>query len=286
MQRIEKSIKVNTFTSTREVTKDYYKRAEMKPFGIGSGFDDLKSNASVNTVQSENVWTPYYEVNFIELDFKEKMMQKQAEKALDVGGSEVKELEKQLKEHDERVKAGIQDAKDAAAGKPKKFNIQDKLRELKKKEEVDENTPVIDPKTVKIRGINNEIKEEDLKELLAEFGFIVRARIPMNEDGTNKGIGFVTFSMAESATKAIEYGFMKFDYYELPIERATQSKAQMERQAKFGDRPRGDFGGDRGGRGGGDRGGRGRGGYDREGGERRPREEGYRDGDFLQRRKD
>lgn len=121
-------------------------------------------------------------------------MQKQAEKALDIGGAEVKELEKQLKEHDERVKAGIQDAKDAAAGKPKKFNIQDKLRELKKKEEIDENTPVIDPKTVKIRQINNEIKEEDLKELLAEFGKIVRARIPMNEDGkTNKGIGFVTF---------------------------------------------------------------------------------------------
>ena len=94
----------------------------MKPFGIGTGFDDLKSNASVNTVQSENVWTPYYEVNFIELDFKEKMMQKQAEKALDLGGAEVKELEKQLKEHDERVKAGIQEAKDAAAGiKTKKF---------------------------------------------------------------------------------------------------------------------------------------------------------------------
>lgn len=79
----------------------------MQPFGIGTGFDDLKANASINTVQSENVWTPYYEVNFIELDFKEKMMQKQAEKALDVGGSEVKELEKQLKEHDERVKAGL-----------------------------------------------------------------------------------------------------------------------------------------------------------------------------------
>ena len=79
-------------------------------------------------------------------------MQKQAEKALDVGGQEVKDLEKQLKEHDERVKAGLQEAKDAAAGiKTKKFNIQDKLRELKKKEEVDENTPVIDPKTVKIR---------------------------------------------------------------------------------------------------------------------------------------
>ena len=228
----------------------------MKPFGIGTGFDDLKSNASVNTVQSENVWTPYYEVNFIELDFKEKMMQKQAEKALDLGGAEVKELEKQLKEHDERVKAGIQEAKDAAAGiKTKKFNIQDKLRELKKKEEIDENTPVIDPKTVKIRQINNEIKEEDLKEPLAEFGKIVRARIPMNEDGrTNKGIGFVTFAEAESATKAIEYGFMKYDYYELPIERATQSKAQRDRQAQFGDRPRGE-GGDRGGRGRGGRGG-------------------------------
>ena len=67
----------------------------------------MKANASINTVQSENVWTPYYEVNFIELDFKEKMMAKQAEKAADVGGSEVKELEKQLKEHDEKVKAGL-----------------------------------------------------------------------------------------------------------------------------------------------------------------------------------
>ena len=60
------------------------------------------------------------------VDMDEEMKQfaiHEAEKALDVGGSEVKELEKQLKEHDERVKAGIQDAKDAAAGKPKKFNI-------------------------------------------------------------------------------------------------------------------------------------------------------------------
>lgn len=225
-QRIEKSIKTTSFTSTRTVTKDYYVRAKQTPFGIGTGFDDLKANASINTVQSENVWTPYYEVNFIELDFKEKMMAKQAEKAADVGGTEVKELEKQLKEHDEKVKAGLQDAKDIAMGiKTKKFNIQDKLRELKKKEEIDENTPVIDPKTVKIRSINNEVKEDDLRELLAEFGVILRARIPMNEDGTNKGIGFVTFKDAESATKAIDYGFMKYDYYELPIERATQSKA-------------------------------------------------------------
>lgn len=106
----------------------------------------------------------------------------------------------------------------------------------------------------------------------------------MNEDGkTNKGIGFVTFKDAESATKAIDYGFMKVDYYELPIERATQSKAQRDRQAQMGDRPRGDFGGERGGRG--------RGGFDggrggRGDGERRPRGGGYGEGDFLQRRKD
>ena len=44
----------------------------------------------------------------------------------------------------------------------------------------------------------------------------------MNEDErTNKGIGFVTFKNSLAATNAIEEGYIKFEYYELPVERAT-----------------------------------------------------------------
>ena len=50
------------------------------------------------------------------------------------------------------------------------------------------------------------------------------------ERGTNKGIGFVTFKMASSATAAVDEGYVKFEYYELPVERATQSNARMEQR--------------------------------------------------------
>ena len=44
--------------------------------GIGEGFDDLKMNSVISTVQRENVWHPYYEVNLEgEMDFKEKVLQ-------------------------------------------------------------------------------------------------------------------------------------------------------------------------------------------------------------------
>ena len=126
--------------------------------------------------------------------------------------------------------------------------------------------------------MNNEIKEEDLTELLQRFGEITRVKIPMNEDErTNKGIGFVTFKNSLAATAAIEEGYVKFEYYELPVERATQSKARMDRQNERRG-GRGGFDGERGGRGGyRDRGG------NREDGEQR--EHKPRD-DYLKRRID
>ena len=56
------------------MTKDYSKRANQKPFGIGTSFEDLKTNSVISTVQRENVWHPYYELNIEEMDFKEKIM--------------------------------------------------------------------------------------------------------------------------------------------------------------------------------------------------------------------
>ena len=131
------------------------------------------------------------------MDFKEKMMQAAEEKKMaNVGGAAMSELQKQLQAHDEGVRLADQEKKRAELGlTPKKvFNLQDKLRALKKKDEEEDSKPVVDPFTVKIRKLNNEATEDDLRTLLAPFGEITRVKIPMDEErGTNKGIGFDTF---------------------------------------------------------------------------------------------
>ena len=197
LDRVEKSIQCTSFVTQQKVTKDFKVRAEAKPFGIGVSFDDLKTNAAICTVQRENVWHPYYEVNLEEMDFKEKMLQAAEEKKMaNVGGVAMTELQKQLQAHDEGVRLSDQEKKRAELGlTPKKvFNLQDKLRLMKKRDEEENEKPVVDPYTVKIRKLNNEVTERDLLELLAQFGEIVRVKIPMDEErGTNKGIGFVTF---------------------------------------------------------------------------------------------
>ena len=97
LDRVEKSINCTAFVHKFKVTKGHKERIEMKPFGIGAGFDDLKTNAAICTVQRENVWHPYYEVNLEDMDFKEKMMQAAEEKkAANVGGVAMTELTKLL----------------------------------------------------------------------------------------------------------------------------------------------------------------------------------------------
>jgi hypothetical protein len=103
--RVEKSINCQAFITQKQVTKDFKARAERAPFGIGQSFDDLKTNAAISTVQRENVWHPYYEVNLEDMDFKEKMMQAAEEKKLaNIGGAAMSELQKQLQAHDEGVR--------------------------------------------------------------------------------------------------------------------------------------------------------------------------------------
>ena len=79
----------------QKVTKYYLVRAKAAPFGIGQGFDDLKTNAAICTVHREHVWHPYYEVHLEEMDFKEKMLHAHEEKKLaNVGGAAMTELQK------------------------------------------------------------------------------------------------------------------------------------------------------------------------------------------------
>lgn len=84
--------------------------------------------------------------------------------------------------------------------------------------------PQEDPYTVKLRNISFDITEEDIRDAMAKFGAIVKARIPMEELRNGKtrpyGFAFVTYERIDSATKALEEGEVVVDYSTCMIERA------------------------------------------------------------------
>lgn len=92
---------------------------------------------------------------------------------------------------------------------------------------------------------------------MQDFGEVTRVKIPMDETtNRNKGFAFVTYKLAECATKVIEQESIVYEFYELPVERATQSRAKAQggslggfggpRRGGFGDRPERGGMGDRG----------------------------------------
>ncbi len=90
IDRYEKQSDVIAYKVARPVTKAYYDRIQQKPFGIGTNFEDLKTNSVISTIQRENVWHPYYEINLEEMDFKEKMIAAAEEKRMqNLGGIEI-----------------------------------------------------------------------------------------------------------------------------------------------------------------------------------------------------
>lgn len=103
-----------------------------------------------------------------------------------------------------------------------------KLAELKKRDEEEENLQVIDPYTIKVRKIQNEMTEAELLEMMEPFGEVIRVKIPRDDFGMSKGIGFATFRREEDATKVHEEGHVRYDYYELPVEKATMSKQRRD----------------------------------------------------------
>jgi len=159
------------------------------------------------------------------------------------------------------------------------------MKELAAREEADGEKKVIDPLTIKIRKFGQEMTEEDLKKLLEQFGHVTRVKIPTDDNGYNKGIGFCTFANEQACTNAVSLGNVVFEFFELPIEPAYFSASMQQRRDEqrgrggFGDRDRdGGRGGFRGGR---DGDGERRGGYggDRGDGDRRGGFRGGRDGE-------
>jgi len=103
------------------------------------------------------------------------------------------------------------------------------MQELKAKEEAESEKKVIDPVTIKIRKFGNELGEEDLKNLLSAYGPITRVKIPLDDQGYNKGIGFVTFAKESDCSRVVEEGFIRYEFYELPVEPAYFS-VQMQQK--------------------------------------------------------
>jgi RNA recognition motif-containing protein len=54
------------------------------------------------------------------------------------------------------------------------------MKELAAREEADGEKKVIDPLTIKIRKFEQDMKEEDLKKLLSQFGQVTRVKIPLD----------------------------------------------------------------------------------------------------------
>ena len=287
IDRLEKSIATMAYKVARPVTKGYAERKEVKPFGIGSSFEDLKTNAAISTVQRESVWHPYYETIIDEMDFKEKMIAAQEEKKLqNVGGTAITELQKQLQEHDEQIREQDNEKKRAEMGlAPKKrvFDLKAKQAALREKEEAEGEKKVIDPLSIKVRKFPNEVSENDLKDLFEMYGPVTRVKILTDPNGLSKGMGFVTFKNEESAKAVIEEGAIKYDFFELPVEASFMSASMQQRreqdrfrgdrdggyQRRDGEGGRGGYGDREGGFRGGRDGERGRGGYgdrDRDGG--------------------
>ena len=72
------------------------------------------------------------------------------------------------------------------------------MQDRKREEEKFESTiPQDDPYTVKLRGLTNDITEEEIWDSMKRFGEIVKVKIPMEElrngKKRSKGFAFVTF---------------------------------------------------------------------------------------------
>jgi hypothetical protein len=108
------------------VTKGYAERRKRDPifdaFGIGSGDDAIKGNATINMLHRENVWHPYFEVQTEEEDLGTKMRNRQAEsrKETKTEGMEISELKANLDMLEKNQREDNDAREQAAIGAPKK----------------------------------------------------------------------------------------------------------------------------------------------------------------------
>ena len=188
----------------------------------------------MTSVQRENVWHPYYEVKLEEEDFKEKYQRQRAEKReTELMSKDIVEIENKLKSLEEKERQEALQQLEAANGIQKKtFNLKDLQARKREEEKTEQNIPVDDPFTIKLRSLTNDISEDDIWNVMKRFGEIIKVKIPMEElrNGRKRGKGFafVTFKTKESASKAIEEGEIAIEFATLQIERALKAPPRQQ----------------------------------------------------------
>ena len=123
--------------STVPVTKGYADRRKRDPifdaFGIGTGEDAIKGNATINMLHRENVWHPYFEIQTEEEDLGTKMRNRQAEKKEAVTeGQEIIELKANLNLLEKIQREDTEAREQAAIGAPKKRTFDAKAIQAKR----------------------------------------------------------------------------------------------------------------------------------------------------------
>jgi len=91
--------------------------------------------------------------------------------------------------------------------------------------------------TLYIKNLADDMTEEKLKGLFDPFGNVSSARLPRDNDGKNKGFGFVSFTTAEEATKAVSEMHLKV-VEEKPLY-VGLAERRAERQGRLEQRYRG-----------------------------------------------
>ena len=108
-----------------------------------------------------------------------------------------------------------------------------------------------------ISNLSYNITDADLKELFAEYGEIVSAKVIMDrETGRSRGFGFVELSVDELAKKAIEeLNQASYDGKVINITEARPREDRGDRGGRFNNNRGGGYGSNRGGGYGSNRGG-------------------------------
>ncbi|KAH7319796.1 hypothetical protein B0I35DRAFT_333297, partial [Stachybotrys elegans] len=85
---------------------------------------------------------------------------------------------------------------------------------------------------VYVKNINNEVSDDDFRELFEKFGDVTSSSLARDQDGKNRGFGFVNFTTHESASKAVdELNGKDFRGQELYVGRA-QKKHEREEELR------------------------------------------------------
>jgi len=82
-----------------------------------------------------------------------------------------------------------------AAGKiPKKtFDLKALQAKQRENDAATADVKILDPFAVKLTNITNSITEEEVIEVMKQFGLVVRCRIPQDDRGRNRGMAIVVF---------------------------------------------------------------------------------------------